>query len=190
MNQQQINAAIDKGTYGANAQILQATFYSTVTLDATTTVYPFFNKTSTNVADTNMKNAGQIPKGQGFNVHEVALTINPTAPIATIAALQDFYNYVFNAALVIGTEGQAPLLEIPLADVFGVGFMATLVETITGNKAPVMPSFNSKYNLAIPIKFSQQVTLESEIKSAAPAAASVADWLVRLSLNGVKVRRS
>jgi len=188
--------ALDKGTYSSGGEVVDWTYYDTLVMANTTTIWRQFTQgigqgsPAKTLDYTNMTLGGQIPNRQRLTIREIRLHYT-TSAMRNTAAVQLFYKMLCSTTLEFMITGKDSLLTVTLQEILGASTLFALTPTTSGDNIPIiLPRYSGKFLLRIPIILSAQTPFEVRVThQTAPDAALNGDFL-RLGLHGKLERNS
>jgi len=202
---------LSEGTYSPTGELLDYTYYDSFGLNHTIQSYNLFQQaqgqgisatTSTgtaavkNIADTNMTQGGQLPRGQRLTVRNLKILLNfqsttgsPAAMVTTDIA--KLYHFLSETVLEFKITGKDSLFVYTLQELLGTSVLTALVPTVSGDNIPlIQPRFHGIFPLNKPIILAEQTNFSVPVTVANASDASIDGLVVKVGLNGILERRS
>lgn len=189
-------AKLQQGTYGTSGEIIDKTYYDTLVLLNTATVYRMFTVPEGQGAPpktkdlTNMVSSSQISQGQNLTVHSISVQYITHAAIATAALLQNIYDFFNHTTCEVVIPGKDNIGDWALAELMGASFLVAAQPAATNFVNQVYPSFNGIRHLKVPIVLSALTTFEFRVTPQVLSAAGINGDFLRVGLRGILKRSS
>lgn len=193
-------AALQKlaqGTFSAEGQAMDWTYYDRLLLAAAGTSFTMFQNplgsgaVPRTLADTNMTTAGIIPTNQNFTVFAIIVGYEAHAQLAS-ATIDILNNWLRTVTVSLTINGKAPTFQKPLTEILGIPMLihnepAVTVSGVMGSQGRFTGI--SPLNIPITLAANSNFNVIVEYPAAIGATAIVADYL-RIGLNGALIRAS
>lgn len=184
--------ALNTGTYKGEGDIFDYTLFDRDALATGDTFNLYFQngvgQAGKTLADTNVRGAGGIPKGQRLTIGAIKVFYTANA-VADAATLQIWQEMVENAIVTFTIEGKANYGIWPLKELFNVP-VGIVAQDTTEALSQSIGRYVGILPLNLPIVLSSLTTFELRVDhGVAVNAALDTDWLT-FGLNGVLERLS
>jgi hypothetical protein len=187
--------SLQQGTYGTGGEVLDKTYYDTITLATATTVYRMFQTpegqgTPAKTKDiTNMTAAGTMPQGQNLKVKSIHVQYVTHAAIGT-ATVQKIINFLNHTTCEISIPGKDNIGDWTLAELMGNPTLIALTPTAAGDNIPIaFGTFTGVKKLLVPIVLSALTTFEFRVTPVVASDAALDGDFLRVGFRGI-LRRS
>jgi len=205
--QQPDPASVDKilrglatGTFGQGGEVVDTPYYDTQYIQTAVNSYTYFtagigqpfqyatagNKTNSN---TNIRTAPMVSRGQKFICQSISVEAIPVA-LLTGALLVSWIKFLQNSVLALRIENKDYIYQSTLASIMGINFGCAAEEAVaTGVLSTNMQNFVQKEKkLRIPIVIAEQVQFRGELNCDVTPDAGLNASLLKVRLNGIRVR--
>ena len=181
------------GTYGAQGDRLDWTFYDTQILSSTVTTHRYFvngvGKTFTvggnkTLADSNVISDG-IPQGQNFRVHTINLLYKPDE-LRNNAEIQSIVDMMANTVLSFKIANKDVSWQATVQEAFGANYPIVLVPTVAGDNinTHLQSQIRREYVLKVPIDLAALTRYEIDMEHTEAVDASIDADKLQISLRG------
>ena len=139
---------------------------------------------------TNMVSASQISQGQNLTVKSISVQYVTNAAIATVALLQNIYDFFNHTTCEVIIPGKDNLGDWTLAELMGPGTLIAYALPATNFGTQLSPTFNGIKHLRVPIVLSALTTFEFRVTPQVASAAGINGHFLRVGLRGILKRSS
>lgn len=186
-------AKLQEGTYGTGGEVIDKTFWDTLVLLSTNTVYRMFtvpNGQAGKTLDmTNMISTGQISQGQNHTVNSIFVQYMANKQ-HDAAELLEIYQLLNHFTVEIEIPGKDNLGDWTLAQIMGASFVVPFAAAVTINQPMIQPQFNGVLHLKVPIVLSALTSFAVKVTPQVASAAALDGDFIRLGLRGILKRSS
>jgi len=179
---------LEAGTYNPrDGQQLWWTYYDRAVMAAAVLNHALFTvplgQAGKNLSDTNLTVAGEIPKGQNFEVQFLEVKYIEDAA-KTHAQYQNVKDMFRDSTLEFIINGKSPQLQINMALLMGAAMDSIILGAGVGDQASAKSKYTGVYDLPVPIILAAKTNFRVELNHSVAVNASLADDEVYISLIG------
>lgn len=185
---------LGRGTYGSGGEKIDWSYYDSMTLLSTLSVYRFFTiplgQSSKTLDVTNMTTAGQLPQGQRFTIHAIKLFLTSAAAIGT-ATIQMIYTFLAKSTIEFIIPGKDSLGTWTLQELMGSASNIAVTPTVAGDNVDInRPRYHGVFPLNTPIVLASLTPFEVRCTFHTATNAAIDSTIFKVSLNGKLERAS
>ena len=185
---------LQQGTYGAEGERLDWTYYDSNPLAVATLTNRYFTNPlgsgGKTLAQTNLTLAGQIPQGQNHTVQAIKVFYRTTGAKAT-AAVNDFYTMLEQTTVSVKLQNKETMGQWTLMELMGAATLFALTPTAAGDNIPlIQPKYHGIFPLNNPIVLAALTPFEVTVTHHTAVAATLATDVLKIGLAGTLVRVS
>lgn len=185
---------LQQGTYGAEGEKLDWTYYDANPLAVATLTNRYFTNPlgsgGKTLAQTNLTQAGAIPQGQHMTIRAIKIFYRTAAAKAT-ADVQSFYTMLEQTTVSVKLQNKETMGQWTLQELLGAATLFALTPTAVGDNIPlILPKYHGVYPLNNPIVLAALTPFEVTVQHHTAVAAALAADILKIGLAGTLVRIS
>lgn len=194
MSGQRALANLQQGTYGAQGEVTNWSYYDTLVFASGTLINRLFTiplgQAGKTLDITNMTSAGMIPQGQRLTATHIKTFIMAPSALAT-AEVELLYTSIANTTCEVILENKSNMGVWTLQELLGAATLLPLTPTAAGDNIPIIqPRYHGIFPLSIPLVLAALTTFEVRVTHQVAPNAYLDGIKFKLSLFGVLERTS